>query len=81
MPLSDNERVRVRRKETPYQGVCESVENVKLTKNGTKLIIEVDLGHRGGPSKSGKSTRIGSTDGIVSLPDDPKVKIGLNVFT
>ena len=44
------------------------MKNVKTTVSGTKLIIEVDLLQSLGPSKSGKSTNIGSTFGNVPVP-------------
>lgn len=47
---------------------------------GTKLIIVVDLTQEFGPSSSGKSITIASTEGNVSIPDRKDVKIGLNVY-
>lgn len=57
------------------------MENVKFTKSGDKLTIEVDLSHRGAKSSTGKTTRIASTEGNVPCPELPDIKIGLNVFT
>lgn len=57
------------------------MENVKFTRNGDKLTIEVDLKHRGEKSASGKTVRVASTEGNVACPDAPEIKIGLNVFT
>lgn len=57
------------------------MENVKFTRNGSKLTIEVDLAHRGEKSSTGKTTRVASTEGNVPCPDSPEIKIGLNVFT
>jgi hypothetical protein len=57
------------------------MENVKMSKQGDKLVIEVDLKHRGGKSSTGKTVRIASTEGNVALDGLPEVKIGLNVFT
>lgn len=57
------------------------MENVKFTRNGDKLTIEVDLSHRAGKSSSGKTTIVASTQGNVPCPDMPEVKIGLNIFT
>jgi hypothetical protein len=45
------------------------------------LVIKVDLSKPGEVSSSGKSLVIGSTEGNVSVPDRPDVKIGLNVYT
>jgi hypothetical protein len=49
--------------------------------NGNILTIEVDLSKPGEVSSSGKSLVIGSTEGNVSVPEKPEVKIGLNVYT
>lgn len=57
------------------------MENVKFTRNGSKLTIEVDLAHRGDKSSTGKTVRVASTEGNVPCPDSPEIKIGLNVFT
>jgi len=56
------------------------MENVKFTQNGTKLIIEVDLAHRGEPSATGKTLRVASTEGNVPCPGYADIKVGLNVF-
>ncbi len=57
------------------------MENVKFTRSGNKLTIEVDLAHRGEKSSTGKTVRVASTEGNVSCPDSPEIKIGLNVYT
>jgi hypothetical protein len=57
------------------------MENVKMSVNGTKLTIEVDLAHKGGKSPSGKTVRVASTEGNVECPDHPAIKVGLNIFT
>lgn len=46
---------------------------------GTTLIIKVDLTKDFGPSSSGKTTIIATTEGNVSIPDREE-KIGLNVY-
>jgi len=56
------------------------MENVKFSQSGTKLIIEVDLAHRGDPSSTGKTLRVASTEGNVPCPGYPDIKVGLNVF-
>jgi len=56
------------------------MENVKMTRKGDTLFIEVDLKHRGELSSTGKTVRIASTEGNVPLDGQPEVKIGLNVF-
>jgi len=45
-----------------------------------KLVITVDLNEKGVVSSSGKSLVIGTTEGNISVPDKPEVKIGLNVY-
>ena len=57
------------------------MENVKMSVNGTKLTIEVDLAHRGAKSATGKTLRVASTEGNVECPENPAIKVGLNIFT
>jgi hypothetical protein len=51
----------------------------KLTRNGSKLIIEVDLAHRSGPSKSGKTNIVASSGGFLPCPEEPSIKVSFNV--
>ena len=55
------------------------MKNVELTLEGTMLTIKVDLSKDFGPSSSGKTTIIASTEGNVSIPDREE-KIGLNIY-
>jgi hypothetical protein len=55
-------------------------KNVTMRIEGKKLIIEVEMGQDFGPSKSGKTRIIASTEGNISAPGDEDVKIGLNVY-
>jgi hypothetical protein len=55
------------------------MKNVELNVNGTTLTITVDLSKDFGPSSSGKTTIIASTEGNVSIPDREE-KIGLNIY-
>lgn len=55
------------------------MKNVELTVEGTMLTIKVDLSQDFGPSSSGKTTIIASTEGNVSLPEREE-KIGLNIY-
>jgi hypothetical protein len=57
------------------------MENVKMSVNGTKLTIEVDLAHRGAKSSTGKTVRVASTEGNIECPENPAIKVGLNIFT
>ncbi len=54
--------------------------NVEMTLNGDKLVITVDITKDFGPSKSGKSITIASTEGNISVPDHEDIKIGLNIY-
>ncbi len=55
------------------------MKNVELTVEGTMLTIKVDLSKDFGPSSSGKTTIIASTEGNVSIPEREE-KIGLNSY-
>jgi len=55
------------------------MKNVELTVEGTMLTIKVDLSKDFGPSSSGKTTIIASTEGNVSIPEREE-KIGLNIY-
>ena len=55
------------------------MKNVEMTVEGTMLTIKVDLTKDFGPSSSGKTTIIASTEGNVNLPDREE-KIGLNIY-
>jgi hypothetical protein len=56
------------------------LKNVDIKIEGNKAIITVDLSKDYGPSKSGKTRIIASTEGNVSLPDRPEIKMGLNIY-
>ena len=56
------------------------MKNIEMTLNGDKLVITVDLTKDFGPSKSGKSITIASTEGNISLPENDDIKIGLNIY-
>jgi len=56
------------------------MKNVTMQVEGSKLVIEVDLSQDLGPSKSGKTVLIASSEGNVSIPGREDVKIGLNVY-
>jgi hypothetical protein len=55
------------------------MKNVDLKIEGDILTIKVDLSKEFGPSASGKTTIIASTEGNVAVPDRDE-KIGLNVY-
>lgn len=56
------------------------MKNVDMTIENNVLTIKVDLSKEFGPSSSGKSMIIATTEGNVSVPDSEDVKIGLNVY-
>ena len=65
-----------------WKGVIQ-VENVQFeVVEGNRLVIHVDLNHRGDISASGKTRRVASTLGNVSVKDanGVEVKIGLNIY-
>lgn len=55
------------------------MKNVEMSVSGNILTITVDLSKEFGPSASGKTTIIASTEGNVSVPNRDE-KVGLNVY-
>ncbi|NJL16244.1 MAG: hypothetical protein HC938_02665 [Nitrospira sp.] len=55
------------------------MKNVEMTVEGTLLTIRVDLSKEFGPSSTGKTIIIASTEGNVTIPNREE-KIGLNVY-
>jgi hypothetical protein len=55
------------------------MKNVEMTVEGTLLTIKVDLSKEFGPSSSGKTIIIASTEGNVTIPNREE-KVGLNVY-
>ena len=55
------------------------MKNVDMTVDGTILTIKVDLSKEFGPSSSGKTIIIASTEGNVTIPHREE-KVGLNVY-
>lgn len=56
------------------------MKNVDMQVKDGKLIITVDLAKQFGPSSTGRSIIIASTEGNVSVPGQPDVKVGLNIY-
>jgi hypothetical protein len=56
------------------------MKNVEMKMEDNVLIIKVDLTKEFGPSASGKTIIIASTEGNISIPDKENIKIGLNVY-
>ena len=57
------------------------MRNVDMKVSGEILTITIDLAAQTTVSSSGKSLVIGTTEGNVSVPDRPDIKVGLNVYT
>lgn len=55
------------------------MKNVEMHVEGTILTIKVDLSKEFGPSASGKTTIIATTEGNVTVPGREE-KIGLNIY-
>lgn len=57
------------------------MKNVTMKVEGSKLMLEIDLSKSFGPSASGKTTIIASTEGNKAVPYQGKdIKLGLNVY-
>ncbi|NLD39023.1 MAG: hypothetical protein GX654_19355 [Desulfatiglans sp.] len=56
------------------------MKNVEMNLEGNILTLKVDITKEFGPSSSGKTIIIASTEGNVAIPDKDDVKIGLNVY-
>jgi hypothetical protein len=55
------------------------MKNVEMFVEGTILTIKVDLSKTFGPSASGKTIIIASTEGNITIPEREE-KVGLNVY-
>ena len=55
------------------------MKNVEMSIEGSILTIKVDLSKEFGPSSTGKTIIIASTEGNVTVPDRQE-KVGLNVY-
>ena len=55
------------------------MKNVEMKIEGNTLVIRVDLSKELGPSSSGKTTIIATTEGNISVPGREE-KVGLNVY-
>jgi hypothetical protein len=56
------------------------MKNVEMKVEGNILTIKVDLAKDFGPSSSGKTILIASTEGNVSVDGHEEAKVGLNVY-
>lgn len=55
------------------------MKNVEMSVEGSVLTIRVDLSKEFGPSSTGKTIIIASTEGNITVPNRHE-KIGLNVY-
>ncbi|HET9870945.1 MAG TPA: hypothetical protein VFR02_10685 [bacterium] len=55
------------------------MKNVEMKVEGNILTLRVDLSKEFGPSASGKTIIVATTEGNVSVPDRDE-KVGLNVY-
>lgn len=56
------------------------MKNTDMTLDGNILTIKVDISEEFGPSSSGKTIIIASTEGNISVPGHEEIKIGLNIY-
>jgi len=56
------------------------MKNITTSVEGTTLTIKVDLSKDFGPSKSGKTVIVASTEGNISVPGHEDTKLGLNIY-
>ena len=62
-----------------YQG-DKKMKNVEMKLEENILTIKVDITKEFGPSASGKTIIIASTEGNIPIPEKDEIKIGLNVY-
>ena len=56
------------------------MKNVEMALEGDILTIKVDVSKEFGPSSSGKTIIIATTEGNVPIPGAEDKKVGLNVY-
>jgi hypothetical protein len=56
------------------------MKNVEMKVEDNILTIQVDLKKEFGPSASGKTIIIATTEGNISIPGNDEAKIGLNIY-
>jgi hypothetical protein len=56
------------------------MKNVTMSVNGNELTVKVDLSKDFGPSASGKTLIIASTEGNITVEGTTDTKIGLNIY-
>jgi hypothetical protein len=56
------------------------MKNVQIEVKGQTLTLTIDLTQTQGPSSSGKTLIVASTEGNISVPGRAEIKLGLNVY-
>ena len=56
------------------------MKNVEMKLEGDILTMKVDVTKEFGPSASGKTIIIATTEGNIPIPEKEDVKIGLNIY-
>jgi hypothetical protein len=56
------------------------MKNIEMNLEGNILTLKVDITKEFGPSSSGKTIIIATTEGNIPVPGKDEVKIGLNVY-
>ena len=56
------------------------MKNIEMKLEGNILTMKVDLTKEFGPSSSGKTIIIASTEGNIAVDGHEEVKVGLNVY-
>ena len=56
------------------------MKNVEKSVEGNVLVMRVDLTKQYGPSRSGKTTIVATTEGNVKVPEHENIRVGLNVY-
>lgn len=56
------------------------MKNIDMQIQGDILTVKVDLKKEFGPSASGKTIIIATTEGNISVPEHESIKIGINIY-
>lgn len=56
------------------------MRNIKTTRKGNILTLEIDLGAKGQNSASGKNEVVATTGGNVAIEGPGNFKLGLNIY-
>lgn len=56
------------------------MENIQMEVKGNVLTLTIDLSKDFGPSTSGKTTIVASSNGNAAVPGHANIRFGLNVY-